>query len=93
MGDKEIKTYRFCRNYYFMAGDKTVNSQDSRYWGLLPEEFIVGKASFVWKSKGTGYEPYEMEQNREKDRIGKMKIQRIHILVPIKDSKQMFMEK
>lgn len=51
LGDKEIKVYRFCRNYYFMAGDKTVNSQDSRYWGLLPEEFIVGKASFVWKSK------------------------------------------
>ena len=26
------------------------NSQDSRYWGLLPEEYIVGRASFIWKS-------------------------------------------
>ena len=30
-----------------MAGDKGMNSQDSRYWGLLPEEYIVGKAAFV----------------------------------------------
>ena len=33
-----------------MAGDKGENSQDSRYWGLLPEEYIVGKAAFIWKS-------------------------------------------
>ena len=33
-----------------MAGDKGMNSQDSRYWGLLPEEYIVGKAAFIWKS-------------------------------------------
>ncbi|WP_257005630.1 S26 family signal peptidase, partial [Tannerella forsythia] len=26
------------------------NSQDSRYWGLLPDELIIGKASFIWKS-------------------------------------------
>ena len=34
----------------FHGGDKGLNSQDSRYWGLLPEEYIVGKAAFVWKS-------------------------------------------
>ena len=33
-----------------MAGDKGMNSQDSRYWGLLPEEYIVGKAWIIWKS-------------------------------------------
>lgn len=33
-----------------MAGDKGENSQDSRYWGLLPEEYIVGKAWIIWKS-------------------------------------------
>ncbi|WP_425596045.1 S26 family signal peptidase [Parabacteroides goldsteinii] len=33
-----------------MAGDKSMNSQDSRYWGLLPEEYIVWKAWAIWKS-------------------------------------------
>ena len=47
---KPIKDYCFQKNYYFMAGDKGMNSQDSRYWGLLPEEYIVGKAAFIWKS-------------------------------------------
>lgn len=50
LGEKEITRYRFQKNYYFMAGDKVMNSQDSRYWGLLPEEYIVGKAVFIWKS-------------------------------------------
>lgn len=47
---KPIVSYEFKNNYYFMAGDKVLNSQDSRYWGLLPEEYIVGKAWIVWKS-------------------------------------------
>jgi signal peptidase I len=34
-----------------MAGDLVFDSQDSRYWGLLPEDHIVGKAFAVWKSK------------------------------------------
>jgi signal peptidase I len=49
--DSLITTYRFDRNYYFMAGDKLNNSQDSRYWGVLPEEFIVGRADFIWSSR------------------------------------------
>lgn len=44
LGDSAITTYRFCENYYFVAGDKMENSKDSRYWGLLPEAFIVGRA-------------------------------------------------
>ena len=51
LGGHAITSYRFRKNYYFMTGDKAMNSQDSRYWGLLPEEFIVGKATFIWKSK------------------------------------------
>lgn len=47
---KPLYTYCFQKNYYFVAGDKGENSQDSRYWGLLPEEYIVGKATFIWKS-------------------------------------------
>ena len=50
LNGEPIREYRFLKNYYFMAGDKGLNSQDSRYWGLLPEEYIVGKAAFIWKS-------------------------------------------
>ena len=32
-------------------GDNMANSQDSRYWGMLPEEYIVGKATRIWNSK------------------------------------------
>lgn len=54
---KPINDYRFLKNYYFMAGDNGMNSQDSRYWGLLPEEYIVGKAWIIWKS----VDPYTNE--------------------------------
>lgn len=54
---KIITGYRFKKNYYFMAGDNGMNSQDSRYWGLLPEEYIVGKAWIIWKS----VDPYTNE--------------------------------
>lgn len=50
LNDRIITGYRFRKNYYFMAGDKAENSKDSRYWGLLPEEYIVGKAWRIWKS-------------------------------------------
>lgn len=50
LNDSVIQTYSFIKNYYFVAGDKVMNSQDSRYWGLLPEPFIVGKAVRIWKS-------------------------------------------
>lgn len=50
LGDSVIREYRFKDNYYFVAGDNAENSQDSRYWGMLPEEFVVGKAVRVWYS-------------------------------------------
>ena len=48
--DPRIVSYTFQKNYYFVAGDRIEDSQDSRYWGLLPEEFIVGKATVIWRS-------------------------------------------
>lgn len=48
---RKITKYRFLKSYYFVVGDKTESSCDSRYWGLLPEEFIVGKASWIGMSK------------------------------------------
>ena len=47
----EIPFYVFQQNYYFMTGDYVFDSKDSRYWGLLPEDHIIGKVSFIWKSK------------------------------------------
>jgi signal peptidase I len=47
---KEITSYTFKQNYYFMMGDNRHNSADSRLWGLVPEDHIVGKALFTWMS-------------------------------------------
>ena len=50
LGDSLIHTYCFKENYYFMGGDNLDNSNDSRYWGLVPEPYIVGVATRLWKS-------------------------------------------
>ncbi len=46
----ETKTYTFKMDYYFMMGDNRQNSADSRYWGVVPNDHIVGKPVFVWMS-------------------------------------------
>lgn len=51
---KEITSYTFKMNYYWMMGDNRHNSADSRFWGFVPIDHVVGKASFVWLSHENG---------------------------------------
>jgi signal peptidase I len=49
----ELKTdYTFKNNYYFMLGDNRHDSNDSRYWGFVPEECIIGRATLILFSNG-----------------------------------------
>jgi len=51
--DKKVTSYTFEQNYYWMMGDNRHNSEDSRYWGYVPEDHIVGKPTFIWMSWDT----------------------------------------
>ena len=62
LNNSQITSYRFLKNYYFVAGDRIEDSQDSRYWGLLPDEFITGKAVLIWKSMDS--QTKEIQWNR-----------------------------
>lgn len=51
---KETTTYTTKLGYYWMMGDNRHRSQDSRYWGFVPETHVVGKASLIWFSWNKG---------------------------------------
>ena len=49
-----LRQHRFRHNYYYMAGDNVMNSCDSRYWGAVPEEYIVGVVTVTLNKKSKG---------------------------------------
>lgn len=60
--EQTMTQYTFRTNWYFMGGDKMWNSQDSRYIGLIPEEFIIGKAKLILTSRDPETKKYQWKR-------------------------------
>ena len=65
VNNQKATSYTFQKNYYWMMGDNRHNSEDSRYWGYVPEDHIVGKPVFIWMSwdtNGKGFNKIRWER-------------------------------
>ncbi len=51
INNQVITDYRFKNNYYFLIGDNRHNARDSRYWGFITEDYIIGKGLYLYWSK------------------------------------------
>lgn len=61
----ETDEYTFKQDYYFMMGDNRHNSLDSRYWGFVPEDHIVGRPALIWLSTDANRKfPFNIRWNR-----------------------------
>ncbi len=54
LNGQEASSYTFKMDYYWMMGDNRHRSQDSRYWGFVPEDHVVGEAWMIWMSYDNG---------------------------------------
>ncbi|MDN5200776.1 signal peptidase I [Fulvivirgaceae bacterium BMA10] len=68
---KLIREYTFKLDYYFMMGDNRHNSLDSRYWGFVPSDHIIGKAVFTWWSVNEHESWFNLSDKIRWDRIFK----------------------
>ena len=50
INNKEQNSYTFKQDYYWMMGDNRYNSEDSRVWGFVPFDHVLGKPVFIWMS-------------------------------------------
>ena len=79
INNQPATSYTFKMDYYWMMGDNRHNSADSRYWGFVPEDHIVGKPIFIWWSHDVDYPGFKgirwsrlfkCGENRRKKRSG-----------------------